>query len=134
MDNILSSALKDNVKGADKNAIVVAPQFFSTKYNSGQYSKNQLAWGDVNAWQAGDIATSPSGTTLTSFDALDALVEEFTNSTKYPAMTNVTVVGHGGGAQLNQRYSMVAKVSVCLGRSEICTAVMLTLFHFLLLS
>lgn len=70
-----------------------------------------LGWGDVNAWQAGDIATHPIGTKLTSFDALDALVDAFANSTVYPAMKNITVVGHGGGGQLNQRYSMVAKVS-----------------------
>jgi hypothetical protein len=47
---------------------------------------------------------------LTSFDALDALVAEFADSSKYPAMKNITFVGHGGGGQLNQRYAMVAKV------------------------
>lgn len=125
----------------DKKSIIVAPEFFSTKYNSGvsttsaagvqpefpfqspcllffanlviiflqQYSKNELAWGDTNAWQASDIATHPKGTKLTAFDALDALVDEFANSTRYPAMKNITFVGHGGGGQLNQRYAMAAK-------------------------
>lgn len=77
-----------------------------------QYSSNELAWDDVNGWQAGDVATHPSGTKLTSFDALDALVALFANSTSYPAMKNITVVGHGGGGQLNQRYAMVANVSL----------------------
>jgi pimeloyl-ACP methyl ester carboxylesterase len=81
---------------------------------SQQYSANELAWGDTNAWQAGDIANHPTGTQLTSFDALDALVDEFSDLTKYPAMKNITVVGHGGGGQLNQRYAMVAKVRFSL--------------------
>jgi hypothetical protein len=77
-----------------------------------QYSSSELAWGDINAWQAGDVATHPTGTTLSSFDALEALVNTFANSTTYPAMKNITVVGHGGGGQLNQRYAMVAQVSL----------------------
>ncbi|UZJ55652.1 hypothetical protein CBS101457_004972 [Exobasidium rhododendri] len=109
MSSILSSAMADNTPGVDPNSIIVAPEFFSTIFNSGQYSNTELGWDDVNGWQAGDTATHPSGTTLTSFDALDALVEVFANTTTYPAMKNVTVVGHGGGGQLNQRYAMVAK-------------------------
>lgn len=109
MNDILQSAIDDNVPGADEHAIVVAPQFFSTKYNSGQYGKHVLAWGDVNAWQAGEVATHPKGTQQTSFDALDALVNEFMDASKYPDMKNVTVVGHGGGGQLNQRYAMMAE-------------------------
>ncbi|UZJ51884.1 hypothetical protein CBS101457_001204 [Exobasidium rhododendri] len=109
MNDALETAVDDDYPGVDSDAIVVAPQFFSTILNSGQYSSDELAWGDVNAWQAGDIATHPNNTVLTSFDALDALVDNFSNSTKYPAMKNVTVVGHGGGGQLISRYAMVAK-------------------------
>lgn len=35
MDNVLSAAVKAKVAGASSNAIVVAPQFFSTVYNLG---------------------------------------------------------------------------------------------------
>lgn len=109
MNNILKSAVDANYPGADDEAIIVAPQFFSEKLNAGQYSKDVMAWEDVNAWQAGDPASHPKGTKLTSFDALDALVEEFMDEDKYPSMKNITVVGHGGGGQLNVRYAMVAK-------------------------
>ncbi|UZJ57604.1 hypothetical protein CBS101457_006924 [Exobasidium rhododendri] len=108
MNDVLTTAVQSNVIGADKDAIVVAPQFFSTKYNSGQYASDELAWDDVNGWQAGDVATHPSGTTLTSFDALDALTAEFSNQARYPALKNITFVGHGGGGQLIQRYAMVS--------------------------
>lgn len=109
MNNILQESAKAGVDGASDSAIVVAPQFFSEVYNSGQYTKEMLAFGDVNAWQAGDPAVHPPGTKLTSFDALDSLVDEFSNTSKYPNLKNITVVGHGGGGQLNQRYAMVAK-------------------------
>ena len=109
MNNVLQSAIDADYPGADDAAIVVAPQFFSRKLNSGQYNSDMMAWEDVNAWQAGDPASHPEGTKLTSFDALDALVEEFMDEDKYPNMKNITVVGHGGGGQLNVRYAMVAK-------------------------
>jgi hypothetical protein len=109
MNNILQSALDAEYPGADDDAIVVAPQFFSKKLNSGQYSDTEMAWEDVNGWQAGDPAIHPEGTKLTSFDALDAIVEEFMDEDKYPSMQNITVVGHGGGGQLNVRYAVVAK-------------------------
>jgi hypothetical protein len=109
MNNILQKAIDAEHPGADDDAIIVAPQFFSEKLNAGQYTSDMMAWEDVNAWQAGDPASHPSGTKLTSFDALDALVEEFMDEDKYPSMKNITVVGHGGGGQLNVRYAMVAK-------------------------
>jgi pimeloyl-ACP methyl ester carboxylesterase len=109
MNSILASAVKDDYPGVDENAIVIAPQFFSTLLNQGQYGESELAWDDTNAWQAGDPANHPAGTTLTSIDALDALIDVFADASRYPAMRNVTVVGHGGGGQLGQRYASVAK-------------------------
>lgn len=109
MNDILQNARDDNYPGADDEAVIVAPQFFSKKLNSGQYTDTMMAWDDVNAWQAGASAIHPSDTTLTSFDALDALVEEFQDQDKYPNMANITVLGHGGGGQLNVRYAMIAR-------------------------
>ncbi|KAJ9480088.1 hypothetical protein PHBOTO_003875 [Pseudozyma hubeiensis] len=109
MNDILDSAVKDNYSSADKNAIVVAPQFYSEKLNKGQYKKHELAWDDINAWQAGEAAIHPSGTKESSFDALDAFFDEFSNRTKYPALEELVFVGHGGGGQLINRYGIVAK-------------------------
>ncbi len=86
-----------------------APQFYSEKLNSGQYKKHELAWDDINAWQAGEAAIHPTGSKETSFDALDAFADEFTNTTKYPALEELVFVGHGGGGQLINRYGVVAK-------------------------
>lgn len=109
MSTILSSAVSDGVSGADENAIVVAPQFYSAELNSGQYARDELAWSDINAWQAGEAAIHPRGAKESSFDALDAFFDEFSNTTKYPALEELVFVGHGGGGQLINRYSIVAK-------------------------
>ncbi|SNX86063.1 uncharacterized protein MEPE_04772 [Melanopsichium pennsylvanicum] len=109
MDTILSSAVSANYSSADPNAIVVAPQFYSENLNSGQYSKHELAWGDINAWQAGEAAIHPKNANETSFDALDTFFDHFSNTTAYPSLEELVFVGHGGGGQLINRYSIVAK-------------------------
>ncbi|PWY98336.1 hypothetical protein BCV70DRAFT_213061 [Testicularia cyperi] len=109
MNNILQSALDDGYASADKNAIIVAPQFYSKKLNSRQYEEDELAWADINAWQAGESAIYPSGTKESSFDALDAFYDEFSNTSKYPNLEELVYVGHGGGGQLINRYGIVAK-------------------------
>ncbi len=108
MNTALTQAVQQQIPGADNNSIIVAPEFFSTKLNSGQYTKNMLAWGDTNAWQAGEIADHPSGTQTSGFDVLDAFVAHFADATAYPQMKNITLVGHGGGGQMMQRYAVVA--------------------------
>ncbi|KAK7460453.1 hypothetical protein VKT23_009174 [Stygiomarasmius scandens] len=107
MNDALQSALDDEYPGADRKSFIIAPQFFSEKLNEGQYSKNELAFEDVNAWQAGDTASHPKGTNVTSMDALDAIIATFSDKNEYPSITNITLVGHGGGGQLIARYAAV---------------------------
>ncbi|PWN51241.1 hypothetical protein IE53DRAFT_374193 [Violaceomyces palustris] len=109
MNDALTSAVKANYRNAFSSSIVVAPQFYSTRFNSGQYSSNQLGWDDTNTWQAGEKASHPQGTDVTSFDALDTFIDEFTDRSKYPAMEKIVFVGHGGGGQLLNRYAIVGK-------------------------
>lgn len=107
MNNVLRQAVADKHAGAEATSIVTAPQFYSARLNSGQYTSTQLAFADTNIWQAGEAAIYPSGTNVTSFDALDALLAEFSNAARYPNMKQITFVGHGGGGQLISRYAVV---------------------------
>lgn len=111
LDKVITDAKKDNFDGTDRETAVLAPQFFSTKFNSGQYKKHQLAWDDLNAWQPGGRATHPSDTNLTSFDVIDGLLDFHSDKLEYPNLKNITVLGHGGGGQLAQRYSALGKDS-----------------------
>ncbi|KAJ1021173.1 hypothetical protein NDA16_003959 [Ustilago loliicola] len=107
MNTVLQQAVADKHPGAVATSIVTAPQFYSARFNSGQYTSSQLAFADTNVWQAGEAAIHPAGTNVTSFDALDALLAEFSNASRYPNMKQITFVGHGGGAQLISRYAVV---------------------------
>lgn len=109
MNDVITDARRSKCPGTDRNIAVVAPQFFSEVYNSGQYTENQLAWDDLNAWQSGVRATLPRGTEISSLDALDGLLDWFSDREKYPKLTNITIVGYSGGGQLVQRYTAVGK-------------------------
>ncbi|RSL87640.1 hypothetical protein CEP51_002119 [Fusarium floridanum] len=109
MNKVVKRAKAKKYPGSSRETIIIAPQLFSTVFNSGQYTPRQLAWGDLNAWQAGSVATHPTGTNFSSMDALDAVLDDASNRENYPNMKNVTIVGHGGGGQLVQRYAAVGK-------------------------
>ncbi|EPS39722.1 hypothetical protein H072_6470 [Dactylellina haptotyla CBS 200.50] len=108
-NSTIRSARKDGYPGSQINATILAPQFFSAKYNKGQYRRNDLAWADTNAWQAAERAIHPRGTHIDSIDVLDAIVSMFENKAVYPSMKNITIIGHGGGGQLIQRYAALGK-------------------------
>ena len=107
MNDVYQGALKSRSVDVNNRTIIAAPQFYSTKLNKGQYADDELAWSDPNTWQAGEPANHPDGTDVTAFDALDAIVEYFADKKQFPKMKNITVVGHGGGGQLINRYSAV---------------------------
>lgn len=109
MDEALKSAKESKNFDPGKEAVVVAPQMYSAKLNKGQYDDKTLAWGPGNAWVAGTVATHPKGTNLTSMDALDAILDHFSDKNAFPNMKNVTLIGHGGGAQLMNRYAATGK-------------------------
>ena len=106
LNNVLKTAIANKAANAVSTSIVTAPQFYSTRLNSGQYTASQIAFADTNVWQAGEAANHPAGCNVSSFDALDALLAEFSDTAKYPKMRQITFVGHGGGGQLISRYAM----------------------------
>lgn len=109
MNDAVESARKSNAFSSSKEVVVVAPEMYSTKLNKGQYDNETLAWGGGNAWIAGAIATHPKGTNLTSMDALDAFLDHFSDKSEFPNLKNITLVGHGGGGQLMNRYAATGK-------------------------
>ncbi|WFC98378.1 hypothetical protein MYAM1_001105 [Malassezia yamatoensis] len=91
----------------DKNTIITAPMFYSTRFNSGIYTATQLSWGDLNLWQVGTPSNHPTGQKVSSFTAVQLLIEHFDNRTMYPNLKNLTLIGHSGGAQFVSRYASV---------------------------
>lgn len=68
--------MKKNLESASANAILVSPRFMSTVRNKGAYKDSELAWGDVNAWAAGEASTHPPGVAISTFTVLDSLLNE----------------------------------------------------------
>ncbi|WFD19986.1 hypothetical protein MCAP1_002230 [Malassezia caprae] len=91
----------------DRNAIVAAPLFYSTRLNSGEYTDSQLAWGDINVWQSGERSNHPKGVDISSYEVIEKLLEYFSDKSRFPNMQNITVAGHSGGAQVSGRLASV---------------------------
>ena len=101
--NVTQREIKARNRNVDPNTIVVAPEFYSAKLNSGQYTKKQLAWGDSNMWMPGEESVHPPGSAVSSYDALTKLLHHFSDKRLYPQMRNITLTGHSGGGQVVNR-------------------------------
>jgi pimeloyl-ACP methyl ester carboxylesterase len=56
---------------------------------------------------------------VSSFAALDALLQHFDNAQRYPHLTSVTLIGHSAGAQIVQRYAVAGRAEDALARDGI---------------
>lgn len=87
--------------------MVVAPQFLiRSDVNAFSLSAQTLAW-TQNGWKGGEAAVQPAP--ISSFAALDALLQHFVDRRLYPSLKTIVVMGHSAGAQLVQRYAVVGR-------------------------
>ena len=91
----------------DPNVVIAAPLFYSTNLNKGEYTSSQLAWGDINVWQAGEQSNHPKGVSVSSYEVMDNLIRYFSDKSRFPQIQNITVAGHSGGAQVSARLAAV---------------------------
>jgi pimeloyl-ACP methyl ester carboxylesterase len=68
-------------------------------------SADTLHW-EWTSWMGGGDARGPAP--LSSFDVLDAFISQFADRARYPALREVVIAGHSGGAQVAHRYAIVA--------------------------
>ncbi|WP_250866464.1 hypothetical protein [Caballeronia sp. INSB1] len=86
--------------------LLVAPQFLATAdVEHHALDADTLNW-EWTAWMGGLDARGPCA--LSSFDVLDALIEYYA---RYPAMRDIVIAGHSGGAQVAHRYAIVGRAS-----------------------
>lgn len=104
-DNIVTSG---GLAGAPNDYLVVAPLFADeTDLTTPQRTQNILYWD--SDWKEGDSSLTAPYTrpfSMTSFAVLDKLIQHFTNTTRYPNLTRITVLGHSAGGQLTQRFAV----------------------------
>jgi len=101
----------------EKGAMMVAPQFLTAPdLKAFSMPAQSLAW-TQEGWKGGEPAVQPAP--VSSFDALDALIEHFADKRLYPALTSIVVMGHSAGAQILQRYAVVGRADPMLARANI---------------
>lgn len=104
VNSALHAHLDAHAPQVSKNTIIAAPRFYGKNVNAGQYGKNVLAWGKINTWVAGATSTHPTGSKISSYEAVKQLLLHFDDKKLYPKLRNITLVGHSAGAQLVSRF------------------------------
>jgi len=112
------AALEQHAADAGANGtLLIAPQFLATLDFGGRSQPADLLRWDANGWMAGDAAVAP--VPLSSYAALDAIVERLADRKRFPDLREVVFAGHSGGAQVVQRYAVAARETGALARDGI---------------
>jgi pimeloyl-ACP methyl ester carboxylesterase len=107
----------DAAGAAGAGTLLIAPQFLTpADLKAFKLATETLAWSQ-EGWKDGEAARSPAP--ISSFSAMDALLEHFTNRALYPALTEVVVAGHSAGAQIVQRYAVAGQADAVLRQAGI---------------
>ncbi|MCY0389671.1 hypothetical protein OVY01_21220 [Robbsia sp. Bb-Pol-6] len=89
--------------------LLLVPQFLaSADIAAHGLTADVLHW-EWTAWMGGDDARGP--TSLSSFDVLDALLARCLEPGRHPALREIVVAGHSGGAQVAHRYAIVGRAA-----------------------
>jgi pimeloyl-ACP methyl ester carboxylesterase len=97
--------------------LLIVPQFLADVDVPAQgLGPDMLHWGR-DSWMGGDPAHGPAP--LSSFDALDAILQRLADRTRFPNLRTVVVAGHSAGAQVVQRYAVLGRAGAALGRAGI---------------
>jgi pimeloyl-ACP methyl ester carboxylesterase len=92
---------------AGKGAIVIAPHFLAgVDIDAFRLPRDTLRW-TFTSWEGGEPAVGPAP--VSSFEALDAILEKLADRSLFPNLKQVVLVGHSGGGQMVQRYAIAAR-------------------------
>ena len=91
---------------AGKSTIMIVPQFLAEVDIEGWHlPPDTLRW-TLEGWEGGEPALGP--TSISSFDALDAILVRLADKYLFPNLKQVVFAGHSGGGQVVQRYAIAA--------------------------
>lgn len=92
--------------GQSATTLVIAPQFLNEKDIAlFSVADTVLRW-QGNDWMAGGLSTAPFA--LSSYGALDQIVERIADRRQFPDVKQIVIAGHSGGGQVVQRYALLA--------------------------
>ncbi len=90
------------------DALIVAPNFVTDKeVDEENLGDNVLHWSD-EGWKEGNMSRREPGSQswqISSFEALDALLESLLDGGDFPDLQDVVIIGHSAGGQFANRYA-----------------------------
>jgi pimeloyl-ACP methyl ester carboxylesterase len=93
--------------GCAVDTLLFVPQFLATAdVEAHELPPSTLHW-DWTSWMGGENAEGPAP--VSSFDVLDAILHALASREQFASLAEVVVAGHSGGAQVVQRYAVVAR-------------------------
>lgn len=105
LNNTLAAAAK--VPGAAERTLMIAPQFWTEAQFGGVVPAGVLFW-NYPFWGEDSASTTanPRPVRVSSFAALDALLDFVCTRDRFPNLRLVVLAGHSGGGQMVQRYAV----------------------------
>lgn len=98
--------------GQLSSTLIVAPQFLNDTDGTRHALPDSVLRWHANDWMAGAPALSPAS--LSSYTALDKILERLDDRKRFPNLREVVVAGHSGGAQVVQRYALTTQADKAL--------------------
>jgi len=89
--------------GQNNDSVIVVAPWFAEKADSPK--KNQIYWPNGH-WRTGGQSSATIPATISSYGALDNIIETFINVSIYPNMRDIVITGHSAGGPVTQRYSL----------------------------
>jgi pimeloyl-ACP methyl ester carboxylesterase len=97
--------------------LLIAPHFPTTgDVTEHSLPAGTLRWAEAG-WQDGSPAIGP--VSLSSFAALDAILLQLADRSRFPALRRVVLAGHSAGGQLVQRYAVAGRGDAALAAQGI---------------
>ncbi|MDD2034878.1 alpha/beta hydrolase [Pseudomonas sp. FP1154] len=87
--------------------LIIAPQFLNEHDVARHQLPNDLLRWQGNDWMAGGLSTGPKA--VSSFQVIDDIVARVSDRQQFPEVKEIVIAGHSGGAQVAQRYALLAR-------------------------
>lgn len=104
--------------GAESDTLILAPRFQTLDDNP---AATDLYW-TSSGWKQGDGSRNP-GATVSSYAAVDRLLEHLADSDRYPALKTIVVTGHSAGGQLLSRFAATSRTEGKLANRSLIYAI-----------
>jgi pimeloyl-ACP methyl ester carboxylesterase len=106
-DTYLHSAEKAAEQaGQLATTLIIAPQFLNEQDVARHTLPNDILRWQGNAWMEAGLSTGPNP--VSSFQVLDDIIARVSDRQQFPEVTQIIIAGHSGGAQIVQRYALLA--------------------------